>query len=189
MSPSGASAIAIGPMMPSLWAKPVANDWAWNGCKTVWNSDGSLDGGAAGTSCSACVNSGLVEGWTTGAGGMPKLGGVVLGTVGVAPRFTVVVSCGDVGQGGRLLVVAGHVGRQYQKRVGVAGLALVDHRAGRLGDLVLPDLVVAAVLGDVERHVRDARAARVVGGAPGHLVVALLPSWVAVVWVVGATVS
>src|ERR1700679_1908599 len=100
MSPAGAWAIAIGPRMLSLWTKPVANDWAWNGCKTVWNSDGLLDGGAEGTSCCAWVNRGLVEGWTIGAGGMPKLGGVVLGTVGVAPRLTVVVSWGTLARAG-----------------------------------------------------------------------------------------
>ena len=98
--PSGSCAIAIGPRMPSLWAKPVANDWASNGWSTVMNSDGLLAGGAAGTPCCAWVNSGLVEGWTVGAGGMPKLGGVVLGTVGSAPRFTVVVSCGTLAPAG-----------------------------------------------------------------------------------------
>ena len=76
-----------------------------------------------------------------------------------------------VGPGRRQLVVAGHVGGQRQERVGVPGLALVDHRAGRLRHLVLPDLVGAAVLGDVQRHVLDARAARVVGAVPLHLVV------------------
>src|SRR5579875_2030176 len=98
--PSGAWAMAIGPRMPSLRSNPVANDWAWNGWRTVWNSDGSLAGGAVGTFCCAWVNSGFVEGWTVGAGGMPKLGGVVLGTVGRAPRLTVVVSWGTFAEAG-----------------------------------------------------------------------------------------
>src|SRR5689334_17326466 len=100
MLPSGAWAIANGPRIPSLWSNPVANDCAWNGWSTVVNSDGLLAGGAVGIPCCAWVNSGLVEGWTVGAGGMPKLGGVVSGTVGRAPRLTVVVSCGTLAEAG-----------------------------------------------------------------------------------------
>ena len=51
----------------------------------------------------------------------------------------------------------------------MAGLAVVDAR-GR-GRLVEPDLPVAAVLRDVDRHALDARAAVVVAGAPLDLVV------------------
>ncbi len=82
--------------MLSLTSNPVANDCAWNGCKTVLNSLGLAAGGALGTAFCAWVNSGLVDGCTVGAGAMPKLGGVVLGTVGSAPKLTVVVSWGTL---------------------------------------------------------------------------------------------
>ena len=152
--PSGAWARAIGPRMPSLWAKPVANDCAWNGCEHRHELGGRCSPAEPpGTPCCAWVNSGLVEGCTVGAGGMPKLGGVVLGTVGSAPRLTRGGVLRHVGPGRGQFVVAGHVGRQRQERVRVAGLALVDHRAGGHRHLVLPDLVGAAVLRDVQRHV------------------------------------
>ena len=171
MVPSAASARAIGPRMPSLWSKPVANDWAWNGWRTVWNSDGLAGRGRrSGPPCWAWVNSGLVEGATVGAGGMPKLGG---GRVGDGRQAAEV---------GRRRVSAARSRPRAAARgcrpcrspapgmVGVAGLALVDHGAGRLGHLVLPDLIGAAVLRDVERHGLHARAAGVVGARPLHLI-------------------
>ena len=84
-------------MMPSLWANAGGKRLGLERLRAPSvNSEGLLAGGAAGTPCCAWVNSGLVEGWTVGAGGSPKLGGVVLGTVGVAPRFDGVVACGTL---------------------------------------------------------------------------------------------
>src|SRR3546814_1087441 len=68
--------------MPVAKARPV------KGLSTDSNSLGADSGSAAGTFASACVNNSLVEGVGEGAGACPKLGGVVPGTVGVAPRLT-----------------------------------------------------------------------------------------------------
>src|SRR3546814_1687164 len=58
------------------------------GLSTVSNSLGVESGAAAGTFASAAENSGLVDGSGEGSGACPKLGGVVPGTVGSAPRLT-----------------------------------------------------------------------------------------------------
>ncbi len=87
-SPSGVSTIAIGPISVVLRVMPVAKARATKGLRTESNSLGALSGAAAGTSASACVNSALVEGSGVGAGGCPKLGAVVSGTVGTPPRLT-----------------------------------------------------------------------------------------------------
>src|SRR3546814_12710421 len=88
MSPSGVSTIAIGPIPPSLWPMPVAKARPVKGLSTDSTSLGADSGSAAGTFASACVNNSLVEDVGEGAGACPKLGGVVPGTVGVAPSVT-----------------------------------------------------------------------------------------------------
>ena len=67
---------------------PVTNDCATNGRITWSNSLGRVSGFAFGMPDSAITNSGLVDGAVVGVGAMPKLGGVVSGTTGSAPRFT-----------------------------------------------------------------------------------------------------
>ena len=88
MLPSGASTIAIGPIPPSLWPIPVAKARPVKGVSTWANSLAPVSATAAGTLASEAVNSALVEGTTVGAGGWPKLGAVVSGTLGTPPRLT-----------------------------------------------------------------------------------------------------
>ena len=73
--PSGKTTIAIGPMLASLWTKPVAKACAVNGWSDRLELAGRLAGTGAGIACCAWVNSGLVEGWVPGWAGGPKLGG------------------------------------------------------------------------------------------------------------------
>ena len=84
--------MAIGPMPASLVSMPVAKDCAMNGRSTLSNSLGSVLGAALGMPACAAMNMALVDGMSTGAGAMPKFGGVVLPTLGSAPRFTLLPS-------------------------------------------------------------------------------------------------
>ncbi|MCG3170389.1 MAG: hypothetical protein CALGDGBN_01929 [Pseudomonadales bacterium] len=69
----------------------------------------------------------------------------------------------------RALLVAGVVGGHRDELVAVPGLAL-EHRE-RLGALTQPDFPVAAVPGDVDRGVLDARSVGLLDRVPAHLVV------------------
>ena len=66
----------------------------------------------------------------------------------------------------RGLLVAGQVRRQGQELIRVTRLPLEDLRAPVTGHLPKPDAVVAAVCGDVDRHVPDARSILIVRGVP-----------------------
>ena len=67
------------------------------------------------------------------------------------------------GGGFRLFLIAGVVGGQCEELIGVSSTARVDEAAGRLGQMALPDRVVAAVGGDVKRDMGEAGAAGIVG--------------------------
>jgi len=88
MVPSGASAIAIGPMAAWLCSMPVAKACARKGARTVSNSLGRSEARVFGMPASAWEKSGLVEGSGAGSGARPKFGGVVPDTVGRPPRLT-----------------------------------------------------------------------------------------------------
>ena len=70
-----------------------------------------------------------------------------------------------------LLAVAGPVGGQRQELVALTRLALVDHRSGSIRELPLPDSIVAAVGGHVQRHMPQARSALVIRSLPLELIV------------------
>ena len=79
--------MACGPIPASLAVMPLAKSRAENGANTLANSLTRVTGTVLGIFFSAAVNSTLVEGVTTGAGGIPKFGGVVSATWGVPPML------------------------------------------------------------------------------------------------------
>ncbi len=66
-------------------AKPVTSAPAVNGSSTVLNAGGLTVGAGVGTPCSACRNSGLVEGCV--GGGADAGAGVGAAAVGSVPRL------------------------------------------------------------------------------------------------------
>ena len=85
--PSGASAMAIGPMPAWLLTKPSAKTLPTKGRSTLSNSLGRVGGVTLGMPCCASWKTSLVDGRSTGGAGRPKLGGVLFGTCGSAPRL------------------------------------------------------------------------------------------------------
>ena len=161
--------MATGPILAWLWTMPVANAPAVNGCKTLLNSERCVAGWAEAMPCWACVKSGFVGPEGGGSGACGTDGGGVWRDGGQCTKVRLRPVRGHQRTCGRLLHVAGVVGRERQKLVSVAGLALVDSR--RVARLVEPDRIIAAILRDVNGHAlapqsRRDRPRR--SSSPGH---------------------